>query len=76
MTASGLTISSAEIRAAAERLRPYLRRTPTMDLVGTKQRLPWQVALKLELLQVTGSFKPRGALNRMMELSEGERRRG
>ena len=48
-------IPLAEIRAAAERARPYVRRTPLTPLdAGT-----W---LKLELLQPTGSFKVRGFL--------------
>lgn len=47
-----------------------IRRTPTLwsDAAG--------VHLKAELLQVTGSFKARGALNRVTALSEEERRRG
>jgi len=69
-------LTSAEIRDAAARLRPYLRRTPTMDLTGTQRPLPWPVSVKLELLQVTGSFKPRGALTRMLELDPAERQRG
>jgi len=64
------------VRAAAARVRPYVRRTPTLDLVGSRQPLTWSVALKLELLQVTGSFKPRGAINRMLELDQAERARG
>ncbi len=76
MTAADHALTPADIRAAAERLRPYLRRTPSMDLVGTKYPLAWRVALKLELLQVTGTFKPRGAITRMLELDETRRGRG
>src|SRR5579884_3282549 len=76
MAASDLHVAADEIRRAAARIGSYLRRTPTLELVGTRQRLPWRVALKLELLQVTGSFKPRGALNRMLELAPAERARG
>ena len=59
----------AEIRAAAERIKPYVRRTPLLELHQTvRARLAWDVVLKLESLQVTGSFKPRGALNAMLSL--------
>jgi len=51
------------IRAAQERIAPYVRRTPVHPLPGG----PW---LKLENLQVTGSFKPRGAFNYV--LAHGE----
>ena len=58
-----------EIRAAAERIRPYIRRTPLLELRRTlRQSLDWDIVLKLESLQVTGSFKPRGALNAMLTL--------
>jgi threonine dehydratase len=66
-------VGIAEITAAAERIRPYIRRTPLLDLGRTlRQRLPWDVVLKLESLQVTGSFKPRGALNAMLSLPASE----
>lgn len=59
----------AAIQAAAERIRPYIRRTPLLELRRTtRDALPWDVVLKLESLQVTGSFKPRGALNAMLSL--------
>lgn len=45
-----------------------MRRTPTMPLAATKDALPVRanVVLKLECLQVTGSFKARGAMNRLL----------
>lgn len=54
------------IAAAASRLAPHLRRTPLLRLPGEALGLPHPVTLKLELLQATGSFKPRGAFNRML----------
>lgn len=50
--------------AAAERIRPFVRRTPLLpaDLEG------WPVILKLEQLQLTGSFKIRGATNALRSL--------
>ncbi len=56
----------AGISAAAARIRGHLRRTPVMRLAGAELGLPCDVILKLELLQASGSFKPRGAFNRML----------
>ncbi len=47
-----------------------------MHSVFLSNRLGAQVYLKLECLQKTGSFKPRGAFNKMLSLTEPERRRG
>ena len=57
------------IRAAAERARPYVRRTPLHPLDGGR----W---LKLELLQPTGSFKVRGFLAAALALPPDRRARG
>lgn len=55
-------ISRREIEAAAGRLRSHVRRTPLLTVaVGSTN-----VVLKLEFLQQTGSFKARGALNRLL----------
>ncbi len=56
------------IIAAAARIAPYIRHTPVLraDLGGDAP-----VDLKLELLQHTGSFKPRGAFNRLLSTSPG-----
>jgi len=53
------------VRAAAERIRPYVRRTPALctDLSS-------DLRLKAECFQVTGSFKPRGAFNAVLSLME------
>lgn len=58
--------SRAEIAAAAARIAPFLRRTPLLRLAGPDLGLDLPLILKLELLQATGSFKPRGAFNRML----------
>jgi len=60
------TPSRAEIEAAAARIAPHLRRTPVMRMAGRDLGLDIPLILKLELLQATGSFKPRGAFNRML----------
>lgn len=54
------------ILAAAERIAPHVRRTPLLRLAAGDLGLPHDVVLKLELLQASGSFKPRGAFNRML----------
>jgi len=51
-----------EILAAEERIRSHVRTTPVMNV--DMNGIP--VAAKLELLQHTGSFKPRGAFNRVL----------
>src|SRR5919112_4255096 len=70
-------VTSADVRAAAERVAPYVRRTPILDLgKTTRQAYPWEIVLKLESLQVTGSFKTRGALNTLLTLPPQALKRG
>ena len=54
-----------EIHAAAQRIAPYVRRTPVLDL-GRGGFGGATVNLKLEFLQHAGSFKPRGAFNNLL----------
>lgn len=72
MTASFTTIS--DIEAARERIAPHIRRTPVLALGQLQSPLarPTKVTLKLECLQVTGSFKARGAMNRLLGAEPGE----
>jgi threonine dehydratase len=68
-----LEIGVREVEAAAARIGPYIRRTPLLELRTTlRAPLPWDGVLKLESLQVTGSFKPRGALNALLSLPRSE----
>jgi threonine dehydratase len=64
------------ISEAAEFLRGRIRRTPLEFSRGLSEMLGVPVWLKLESLQLTGSFKVRGALFRLSKLSEDERRDG
>jgi len=66
----------AEIRLAAERVAPYVRETPTVFSYTFSESLGVDVHLKLENLQRTGSFKVRGALNRILTFTPAERARG
>src|SRR5580693_8112839 len=52
----------SEITAAEQLIRPYIRRTPVVEVDGADFGLPAvRLILKLELLQHAGSFKTRGA---------------
>jgi threonine dehydratase len=64
------------IREAQQRLRGLLHRTPLVQSAALTERLGAPAFLKLECLQKTGSFKPRGAFNKLLSLTENERRRG
>jgi threonine dehydratase len=66
---TGESVSLADIQAAAQRIAGRVRRTPTVQAVclhGPAGR--FDLWLKLENLQVTGSFKPRGATNCLLQL--------
>ncbi len=65
-----------ESRSALKRIDPFIRKTPLEYSSWLSRKTGGQVYLKLENLQVTGSFKIRGAANRMLTLSDGERRKG
>lgn len=69
-------IPLTEIRAAAERLAGTLHRTPLLSAQTLGARAGVQLHLKCECFQKTGSFKPRGALNKVLSLSAEERGRG
>ncbi len=66
----------ADIQAAAERIRPYIHRTPVVTCQSLDQRAGARLFLKCENLQKAGAFKFRGATNAILSLSEDERRRG
>jgi threonine dehydratase len=61
---------------ARRRLHGLVHRTPLVRCDALSRRLGVSAHLKLECLQKTGSFKPRGAFNKMLTLSDEERRRG
>ena len=70
-------IELVDVRAARERIAPYVRRTPTLPYSRTRgDDFGGLVTLKLELLQAAGSFKARGAMNRLLTLSRDELARG
>src|SRR5262245_11275160 len=66
----------AHVQAAAERLKGYAVLTPLLESTALNKRLGFRLLVKAEPLQRTGSFKFRGAFNRLVQLDEAERRRG
>jgi threonine dehydratase len=64
------------IYQARQRLHGLVHRTPLVHSRALSERLGASVHLKVECLQKTGSFKPRGAFNKMLSLSAEERARG
>ena len=65
-----------EIYAARGRVRHWIRETPMAYSPFLSELCREEVWLKLENLQLTGSFKIRGALNKLLQLSEDARSRG
>jgi threonine dehydratase len=75
---NGPLIAIDDVKAAAGRIAPYVRRTPLVTARCTREN-PYpdgELLLKLECLQATGSFKARGATNKLLSLREDEIRRG
>lgn len=69
-------IPLARIHAAAERLAGKVHRTPVLSATALGDRAGVRLHLKCENFQKTGSFKPRGALNKVLSLPPEERARG
>ena len=65
-----------DIRAAAERISGAVVRTPMLMSRTLSQLIGAEVWLKFENLQFTSAYKERGALNKLLQLSEEERARG
>lgn len=65
-----------DIRSAAQRLAAVAVRTPLLPAPRLSRRFGYDIWLKLENLQVTGSYKIRGAFNNIAQLDEGVRQLG
>ena len=76
MTIAPAAPSIDDVRAAAERLRGEVVDTPCLASRTLSQICGCEVFLKFENLQFTASFKERGALNKMAQLTPAERARG
>jgi len=71
-----MTLTADDIHAAAARLRGHVLDTPCLPSRTLSAIAGCEVFLKFENLQFTASFKERGALNKIAQLSEAERARG
>jgi threonine dehydratase len=71
--ASNLPVGPADIDAAARVLAPFAVRTPLLSSPALDERVGTRVFLKPEMLQRTGSFKFRGAFNKMSSIPESAR---
>ncbi len=69
-------VSLADVRMAAERIQPFVVRTPLERSLGLSALCGTEVWLKFECFQSTGSFKLRGALNALLTSPVPERQRG
>lgn len=71
-----LAVCLDDIKAASERLAPYVKRTPILRAEKLDNDLGCEVYFKPECLQKTGSFKIRGATNKILTLTQEEKDRG
>lgn len=70
------TIGLSSIQQAAERISPYVTRTPLEFSQSLSTRVGVPIYVKYELFQKTGAFKARGAFNKLLKMSPEECSRG
>jgi threonine dehydratase len=74
---TGKTPNLHDAYAAHARIMPMVQKTPLIASPDLAERTgAWEVSLKLECLQNTGSFKVRGAANKILSLSNEEKEKG
>ena len=71
-----MSMTLETIRAAHARIAPYIVRTPLLRLPALDDALGCEVYVKAECMQRTGAFKLRGAMNKILTLTDAERARG
>ena len=71
-----LPLGRGVFEAAYERVAPHIHRTPLLSSRMLGERTGFDVRLKAEMFQRTGSYKIRGPLNKIPQLTPEERRRG
>ena len=71
-----MNVDIETIKAAHERIAPYIVHTPLLNNIFLDERLNSRVLIKAECLQYAGAFKYRGAFNRLFQLSDEEKQRG
>lgn len=73
---SGDNVTAAGVRAAAARLKGEAVLTPLLESDMLNERVDGRILMKAEILQHCGSFKFRGAYNRISQLDDAQKRRG
>ena len=71
-----MALTIREIKAASIRIAPYIIQTPLLRMKNLDQYLGCEVYAKAECMQTAGSFKLRGAMNKILSLSKEELQRG
>ncbi|HEX3582566.1 MAG TPA: threonine/serine dehydratase [Thermoanaerobaculia bacterium] len=71
-----MSSSNISVLEAADRIKPYVHRTPLLASRSLSERIGVEVRLKCENLQRAGSFKVRGAMNALLQIPEADRSRG
>ena len=71
-----MALTLEKIRAARERIAPYVVKTPLLRLPALDEYFGCRVFAKAECMQITGAFKLRGAFNKVLQLSPDELARG
>ncbi len=71
-----IDLTMRDIYLARARIAPIARKTPLVSSPALTELTGSEITLKLESLQETGSFKPRGAANKILSLDPGARQRG
>lgn len=71
-----MTVTFADIQAAREAIRKSTIHTPLVKATRISKHIGVELYLKLENLQHTNAFKARGALNKLLTLSDDQRKRG
>ncbi|MGA9567778.1 MAG: threonine ammonia-lyase [Candidatus Korobacteraceae bacterium] len=69
-------VTLATVLQARERIREFIYNSPCRHSVELSQMIGQETFLKLDNVQRTGAFKERGALNKILTLSDDEKRRG
>jgi threonine dehydratase len=69
-------VSLDDVETARRAIAPYVQKTPLVHSAALSELAGCELWLKLECRQATGSFKPRGAVNKILSLTAEERRRG
>jgi len=71
-----MSTSLEDVKDAALRIQGHVRQTPLLESALLNEELGFRLLLKAECLQVTGSFKARGAFNQLLQLTEAEKTSG